>query len=100
MHILLNRGAMCDIATRMSRSMSILLRCFDLITAAAEKPALHKYDVTKGTRTRRALQPTSGNSDQAFERSTLRGIWIINKRISYSIVLLHVFRKIFLKMRN
>ena len=29
---------MLDIATRISRSMSILLRYFDLITATAEKP--------------------------------------------------------------
>ena len=66
MHILLNRGAMLDVATHMSRSISILLRFFDLITATAEKPASHKYDVAKGTRTRRALQPTSGNSDRAL----------------------------------
>ena len=33
MQILLNPGAMFDIATHMSRSMSILLRYFDLITA-------------------------------------------------------------------
>ena len=58
MHILLRRGAMLDIATHMSRSMSIVLRYFHLITATAEKPALHKYDVTKGTRTRRALVET------------------------------------------
>ena len=61
MHILLNRGAMFDIATRMSRSMSVLLRYFDLITATAEKPALHKFDVANGTRTQRALQSTSGS---------------------------------------
>ena len=61
MHILLNRGAMFNIATRMSRSMLILSRYFDLITAAAEKPVSHKCDViANGTRTRRALQPTSG----------------------------------------
>ena len=54
MQILLNRGVMFDIATHMSRSMSILLRYFDLITATAEKPAAHKYDVANGTRTRRA----------------------------------------------
>ena len=61
MQILLNRGAMFDIATHMSRSMSILLRYFDLITAAAEKPASHKCDViANGTRTRRALKPSSG----------------------------------------
>ena len=36
LHILLNRGAMFDIATRMSRSMSILLRYFDLITVTAK----------------------------------------------------------------
>ena len=44
---------MFDIATHMSRSMLILLRYFDLITAAAEKPASHKYDIANGTRTRR-----------------------------------------------
>ena len=66
MHNLLNRGAMFDIATHMSRSMSILLRYFDLITATAEKPTSHKCDVANGTRTRRALQPTSGNSDRAL----------------------------------
>ena len=71
MHILLKRGAMFNIVTRMSRSMSILLRYFDLITAAAEKPALHKYDVAKGTRTRRALQPTSGNSDRALTQNEM-----------------------------
>ena len=62
---------MFDIATRMSRSMSILLRYFDLITASAEKPASHKYDVAKGTRTRRALQPTSENSDRAFTQNEM-----------------------------
>ena len=71
MHILLNRGAMFDIATHMSRSMSILLRYFDLITATAEKPALHKYDVVNGTRTRRALKPTSGNSDRALTQNEM-----------------------------
>ena len=57
MHTLSNRGAMFDIATRLSHSMSILLRYFDLITATAEKPASHKYDVANGTRTRRACEP-------------------------------------------
>ena len=57
MYILSKRSAMFDIATRMSRSVSILLRYFDLITATAEKPASHKYDVANSTRTRRALQP-------------------------------------------
>ena len=71
MHILLNRSAMFDIATRMSRLMSILLRYFDLIIATAEKPASHKYDVAKGTRTRRALQPTSGNSDRALTQNKM-----------------------------
>ena len=71
MQILLNRGAMFDIATYMSRSMSILLRYFDLITATAEKPASHKYDVANGTRTRRALQPTSGNSDRALTQNEM-----------------------------
>jgi len=34
-----------------------------LITSTAEKQASHKYDYANSTRTRRALQPTSGNSD-------------------------------------
>jgi len=55
--------AMFDIATHMSHSMPILLRNFDLTTATAEKLSSHKYDVANGTRTQRALQPTSGNSD-------------------------------------
>ena len=46
--------------------MTILLRYFNLITAIAEKPASRKYDVANGTRTRRALQPTSENSAQAL----------------------------------
>ena len=71
MHILLNRGAMFDIATRMSRSTSILLRYLDLIIATAEKPASHKYDVANGTRTTRALQPTSGNSDRALTQNEM-----------------------------
>ena len=41
MHILLNRDAIFDIATRMWRSISILLQYFNLITATAEKPASH-----------------------------------------------------------
>jgi len=49
MHILSNHGAMFD-ATRMSRSMSILLQYFDLITATTEKLASHKYDIANGTR--------------------------------------------------
>ena len=57
---------MFDIATHMSRLISILLRYFDLITATAEKPTSHKCDVANGTRTVRALQPTSGNSDRAL----------------------------------
>ena len=62
---------MFDIATHMSRSISILLRYFDLITATAEKPALHKYDVAKGTRKPGALQPTSGNSDRALTQKEM-----------------------------
>ena len=46
--------------------MAILLWYFNLITATAEKPFSHKYDVANGTRTRRALQPTSGNSALAL----------------------------------
>ena len=56
---------MFDIATRISRSMSILLRYLDLITASDEKPASHKYDVANGIRIRRALQLTRGNSNRA-----------------------------------
>ena len=62
---------MLDIATRISRSMSILLRYFDLITATAEKPASHKYDVANGTRTRRALQLTSGNSSRTLTQNAM-----------------------------
>ena len=76
MHILLNRGAMFDIATRMSRSMSILLRYFDLITATAEKLASHEHDIANGTRTRRALQPTSGNSDRALIQNDMSESWL------------------------
>jgi len=52
MQILSNRATMFDIATRRSRSMSVLLQYFDLITAAAEKPVSHKYDVANSPRTR------------------------------------------------
>ena len=81
MHILLKRGAMFDIATRISRSMSILLRYFDLITATAEKPASPKYDVANGTRTRRALQPTSGNSSRALTQNEMSelGLYMLFK---------------------
>ena len=65
MHILSNGSLMFDIATRISRSMSILLRYLDLITAADEKPASYKYDVANGIRIRRALQLTRGNSNRA-----------------------------------
>ena len=68
MHILLNRGAMFGIATHMSRSMSILLQYFDLIIATAEKPASRKFDVANGTRTRKALQPTSGTQIEPESR--------------------------------
>ena len=81
MHILLNRSAMFDIATHMSYSLSILLRYFDLITATAKKPASHKYDVANGTRTRRALQPTSGNSDRALTQNEMSklGLYMLFK---------------------
>ena len=62
MVILSKRGAMFDIAKRISRSKSILLWHFNLITATTKKPASHKYGIANGTRTPRALQPTSGNS--------------------------------------
>ena len=118
----------CWILQHASRgSMSNLLRYFGLITATAEKSASQKHDVANDTRTRKALQLTSGNSSRALiqnamselrlcmlfkvrsedrsincsaSRQFLRGDCIINKRISNPIVLLHVFRKIFLKMRD
>ena len=71
MHILSKRGAMFDIATRISRSMTILLRYFDLITATAEKPASHKCDVANDIKTRRAVQPTSGNSVRALTQNEM-----------------------------
>ena len=70
--------AMLDIATRISRSMSILLRYFDLITATAEKPASHKYDVANGTRTRRALQLTSGNSSRTLTQNAMSELGLVN----------------------
>ena len=81
MHILLKRGAVFDYATRISRSMSILLRYFDLITATAEKPASHKYDVANGTKTRKALQPTSGNSARALTQNEMSelGLYMLFK---------------------
>ena len=69
MHILLNRGAMFDIATRIPRSMSIFIAILEY--CCRRKPASHKYDVAKGTRTRRALQPTSGNSDRALTQNEI-----------------------------
>ena len=42
-----------------------------MITASAEKPALHKHDVAKGTRIRRPLQPTSENSDRALNQNEM-----------------------------
>ena len=71
MHILSKRGSMSDIATRILRYMSILLPYFDLITATSEKSALHKYDVANDTRTRKALQPTSGNSSRGLTQNAM-----------------------------
>ena len=71
MHLLSKRDAIFDTETRVSRSMSILLRYFDLITATAEKPASHKYDVAYSTKTRRALQPTSRNSARALTQNEM-----------------------------
>ena len=62
---------MFDIATRISHSMSILLRYLDLITATAEKPALHKNEVPNGTRIQRALQPRRGNSARALTQNEM-----------------------------
>ena len=72
---------MFDIATRMSCSISILLRYFNLITATTEKPASHKYDVANGTRIWRALQPTSRNSDQALTQNEMSelGLYMLFK---------------------
>ena len=66
MHILLNRGTMFDIATRMSRSISILLRYFDLIIATQQNRLHTSITLQKSTRTWKASQPTSGNSDRAL----------------------------------
>ena len=71
MHLLSKRGAMFDIATCFSHSMTILLRYFDLITVIVEKPALHKYDDVKGTKTWKALQPTSGISARALTQNEM-----------------------------
>ena len=81
MDILSKRGAMFDIATRISRSMTILLWCFNLITATAEKPASHKYDVANGTRTQRALQPASGNSARVLTKNEMSelGLYMLFK---------------------
>ena len=62
---------MFDIATCMSHSISILLQYFDLITVTAEKPASDKYEVANGTRTWRALQPTSGNLDRTLTQNKI-----------------------------
>ena len=81
MDILSKRGAMFHIATRISRSMTILLWYFNLITATAEKPASHKYDVANGTRTWRALPPTSGNSARALTQNEMSelGLYMLFK---------------------
>ena len=71
MHILSKRDAMFDVATPILRSVSIVLRYFDLITATAKKPASHKYDVANGTRTRKALQPTNRNSARALSQNEM-----------------------------
>ena len=72
---------MFDIATRISRSMTILLRYLDLITATAEKPYSHKYDVANGTRTRKALQPTIGNSARVLTQNEISklGLYMLFK---------------------
>ena len=72
---------MFDIATRISRSMSISLQYLDLIPATAEKPYSHKYDVANGTRTRRAIQLTSGNSARALTQNEMRklGLYMLFK---------------------
>ena len=53
----------------------------NLITAIAEKPTSHKYDVANGTRTQRALQPTSGNSARALIQNDMSelGLYMLFK---------------------
>ena len=81
MHISSKHGAMFDIATCMSHSMSTLLQYFDLITTTAEKPSWHKYHVANSTRTWRALQPTSGNSARTLTQNEMSdlGLYIVFK---------------------
>ena len=71
MHILSKCGAMFDITTRIWHSMSVLSPYFDLITTTVKKLASHKYDVANRTKTRRALQPTSGNSARVLTRNEM-----------------------------
>ena len=72
---------MFDIATRISLLMSVLLRYFDLITANAEKAAPHMYDVANGTRTGRAILPTSGNLARALTQNEMSelGLYMLFK---------------------
>ena len=44
-------------------------------------PASHKYDVVNGTRTRRVLQPSSGNSDRALTQNEMNelGLYMLFK---------------------
>ena len=67
----------------MARSMSILLRFFNLITVTAEKQA-YKYDVANGTRTPRALQPTSRNLNRALTQNEMSelGLYMLFKVMS------------------
>ena len=82
MHISSKCGAMFDNATSISRSMSNLLRYFDLYTATAEKPALHKSDIANRIRTQRTLQSRSGNSALALTQNEMSelGLYMFLKR--------------------
>ena len=81
MHNFSNRSSMFDIATCILRSTSIVLRYLDLITATAEKPASHKYDVANGIRMRSALRLTSGNSRRALTQNAMSelGLYMLFK---------------------
>ena len=110
-----------DIATCLSLSVSILLRYFDMNIATAEKPTSHKYDFANGTRKASlSLQSIIEKSDLALtqnelglykffkvrfcERSASINVnpcwaFALSAMFAHSVVL-HVLRKISLKMRD
>ena len=57
-----NLGRIFETATLISLSTSIRDRYLVLMTAMAENPASHKYDVAKGTSTRNAFFVKAGYS--------------------------------------